>query len=260
MKGTVAMAVSVTELTEYLNTLLDLKTFAGDHSNNGLQVEACAKVRRAVFSVDASLELFEKAAKKKADFVFVHHGISWGGEPRRFDGLVGKRLSALFRNQISFYAAHLPLDAHPKLGHNARLADMIELKKRKMFFVYDGNPIGVSGALPSPKSTTALAETFEKELGCKAVIFNNSQKVSSVGIISGGGGLDGVLSACAEKLDCLITGEIGHSCYHHIMESGMPVIALGHYCSEKPGVLSVMEKIKNKFDIDCEFIDIPTGM
>ena len=129
-----------------------------------------------------------------------------------------------------------------------------------MFFVYDGNPIGVSGALPSPKSTTALAETFEKELGCKAAIFNNSQKVSSVGIISGGGGLDGVLSACAEKLDCLITGEIGHSCYHHIMESGMPVIALGHYCSEKPGVLSVMEKIKSKFDIDCEFIDIPTGM
>ena len=254
------MAVSVTELTEYLNDLLDLKTFAGDHSNNGLQVEACAKVKKAVFGVDASLELFEKAAAQKADFVFVHHGISWGSDPKRFDGLVGKRLSVLFRNQISFYAVHLPLDAHPKLGHNARLADMIELKKRKKFFVYDGNPIGVSGTLPSPQTTTALAEIFEQELGCKAVVFNNAKKVSSVGIISGGGGLDGVLCAYAEKLDCLVTGEIGHSCYHHIKESGIPVIALGHYCSEKPGVLAVMEKIENKFGIECEFIDIPTGM
>jgi dinuclear metal center YbgI/SA1388 family protein len=260
MKGTVAMAVSVTELTEYLNDLLDLKTFPGDHSNNGLQVEACAKVKKAVFGVDASLELFEKAAEKKADFVFVHHGISWGSEPKRLDGLVGKRLSVLFRNQISFYAAHLPLDAHPKLGHNARLADMIGLKKRKMFCVFDGNPIGVSGSLPSPQSVAALAKAFEKKLDCKAVIFNNAKKVCTAGIISGGGGLDGVLSAYAEKLDCLITGEIGHSCCHHIKETGMPVITLGHYCSEKPGVLAVMEKIKNKFGADCEFIDIPTGM
>ncbi len=254
------MAVSVTELTEYLNDLLDLKIFAGDHSNNGLQVEACAKVKKAVFSVDASLELFEKAADQKADFVFVHHGISWGSDPKRFDGLVGKRLSVLFRNQISFYAVHLPLDAHPKLGHNARLADMIELKKRKKFFVYDGNPIGVSGTLSSPQSATVLAGIFEKELDCKAVIFNDAKKVSSVGIISGCGGLDGVLAAYAEKLDCLVTGEIGHSCYHHIKETGLPVITLGHYCSEKPGVLAVMEKIEDKFDLDCEFIDIPTGM
>ncbi len=253
------MEVSTTELAEYLNDLLSLKSFTADHSNNGLQVEACAKVKKAIFSVDASLELFEKAAEKKADFIFVHHGISWGSEPKRFDGLVGKRLSLLFRNQISFYAVHLPLDAHPRLGHNARLADMIELKKRENFFVYDGNPIGVSGHLPSPKSATALADTFEKALGGKAVIYNN-QKVSSVGIISGGGGLDGILSAFTEKLDCLVTGEIGHSCYHYINETGMTVIALGHYYSETPGILAVMEKIKTKFGIDCEFIDIPTGM
>ena len=60
------MTVSVSELTEYLNDLLDLKAFAGDHSNNGLQVEACAKVKKAIFGVDSSLELFEKAAEKKA--------------------------------------------------------------------------------------------------------------------------------------------------------------------------------------------------
>lgn len=252
--------VSVTELTEYLDNLLDLKAFAGDHSNNGLQVEASAKVKKAVFSVDASLELFEEAARRKADFVLVHHGISWGSEPKRFDGLVGKRLSVLFRNNISFYAAHLPLDAHPRLGHNARLADMIGLKKRKMFFEYDGNPIGVAGKLPAPQSAKALAECFEKALGCKAVIFNPARKISSVGIVSGGGGFGAVLAVQSEKLDCLVTGEIGHSSYHYIKETGIPVIGLGHYYSETPGVLAVMEKIKDKFGIDCEFADIPTGM
>ncbi|MHB9140178.1 MAG: Nif3-like dinuclear metal center hexameric protein, partial [Victivallaceae bacterium] len=166
----------------------------------------------------------------------------------------------LFRNNISFYAVHLPLDAHPRLGHNARLADMIGLKKRKMFFEYDGAPIGVAGKLPSTQSAKALAECFEKDLGCQAVIFNAAKKISSVGIVSGGGGSGAVLAAQAEKLDCLVTGEIGHSSYHYIKETGIPVIGLGHYYSETPGVLAVMEKIKDKFGIDCEFVDIPTGM
>jgi dinuclear metal center YbgI/SA1388 family protein len=253
-------AVTVTELTEYLNDLLNLKAFAGDHSNNGLQVEASVKVKKAVFGVDASMELFEEAATRKADFVLVHHGISWGSEPKRFDGLTGKRLSILFRNNISFYAVHLPLDAHPHLGHNARLADMLGLKKRKMFFEYDGNPIGVAGKLPAPQSAKALAECFEKALGCKAVIFNSVRKISSVGIVSGGGGLDALLAAKAGNLDCLVTGEVGHSSYHYIKETGVQVIGLGHYYSETPGVLAVMEKVSGKFGIDCEFVDIPTGM
>ena len=44
-----------------------------DYSNNGLQVEGAAEVKRIAFAVDACLETFTKAAEQGADMLFVHH-------------------------------------------------------------------------------------------------------------------------------------------------------------------------------------------
>jgi dinuclear metal center YbgI/SA1388 family protein len=249
------------KICSYLDQLLDISGIPGDHSNNGLQVEACGEVKKAVFAVDASRELFEKAAKVNADFIFVHHGISWGSEPRRITGTTARRLSILFNNGIALYAAHLPLDAHPEIGHNALLADRLGLKERRMFSEYNGSPIGCCGQLPEPRSLEAIADSFEDYLDCKSEIFGSIEReVRNIGIISGGGGLDGLLASAAEGMDCFITGEFNHTMYHHVKELGIPVITLGHYCSEKPGILAVMELLNEQFGIDCEFIDIPTGL
>ena len=72
------------------------------------------------------------------------------------------------------------------------------------------------------------------------------------------GGL--IVEAYNQNLDCLITGEVGHSAYHLIKESGITVITLGHYRSETLGVKAIMEEIKQKFPVECRFIDIPTGL
>ena len=112
----------LSDIVKKLNEKLKLSSFTGDISNNGLQVEGKGEVKKIIFAVDASLELFEIAKERKADFIFVHHGISWGSEPRRITGSVAKRLKVLLENNISLYAAHLPLDAHEELGNNANLA------------------------------------------------------------------------------------------------------------------------------------------
>ena len=110
------------EITAYFDELLGLNRVPADSSNNGLQVEGSSNVNKILFSVDASLELFNIAVECNANMIFVHHGISWGGNPKRFSGIDGDRLRTLFCNDISLYAMHLPLDAHPKYGHNACLA------------------------------------------------------------------------------------------------------------------------------------------
>jgi len=61
-------------------------------------------------------------------------------------------------------------------------------------------------------------------------------------------------------MDCYVTGEMTHMMYHVVRESGITVIELGHYYSEIPGVLAVMNEIEKKFAIECEFIDIPTSL
>jgi dinuclear metal center YbgI/SA1388 family protein len=255
------MTVQLKEITSYLDELLDIAAIPADVSNNGLQVEASEKVRKAVFGVDACLELFEAAKAKDADFIFVHHGLSWGGEPRRFTGITASRLNLLFNEKISLYAAHLPLDAHPSIGHNILLAEMVGLKHCYSFADYNGCKIGCGGELPENCSLSGLASKFEKSLDSKVKIFGNAdKKIRKVGIISGGGGMSGLMDCISEGMDCYITGEMEHTMYHILKESGISVIQLGHYRSEIPGVLAVMDKIRKKFDLECEFVDIPTGL
>jgi dinuclear metal center YbgI/SA1388 family protein len=253
--------IQLSEITAYLDELLSVDSVPGDASNNGLQVEAGSEVGSAIFGVDACQALFDVAVARNADFIFVHHGLSWGGEPRRFTGIAGIRLGTLFAEGINLYAAHLPLDAHPEIGHNALLADMAGLRQRYQFAEYDGCNIACGGVLPKSCQPNELAKVFEKNLGCQAKIFGNRDKLAEkIGIISGGGGMDG-LTACIENdIDCFVTGEMTHTMYHIVKESGITVIQLGHYRSETPGVKAVMDKLNKKFGVTCEFVDIPTGL
>ncbi len=248
------------EITDFLNETLRVSDFSKDYSNNGLQVEGKEVVKTAIFAVDASVELFEKTIEADADYIIVHHGISWGNSLNRITGQNAMRVKPLIQNDISLYAAHLPLDAHEELGHNAQLADYINLKDQQMFSEYSGKEIGVRGTLPNEETPLSIAKKLAEKLNGDYKVFGDQERrIKTVGIISGGG-TDGIPDAVELGLDCFITGEVKHEVFHTIKELDIPVIALGHYCSEKPGLFAVMELLSEKFDIDCKFIDIPTGL
>ena len=249
------------DIVRFLDQILELDQWPDDPSNNGLQFAGDAEVEKAVFAVDASAELFCKAADLDAGFIFVHHGISWGAGIRRIDGILAERIKLLAANGISLYAAHLPLDANPRFGHNARLSDMIGLTERRTFGAYHGRQIGFQGVLPESKTVSELAQILDKALpssGDFGFVGDPEQKVKSVGIISGGGAWPELFEA--EHVDCLISGEATHEVFHPAKESGTTILTLGHYRSETPGVFAVMDLVKSKFDIETAFIDIPTNM
>jgi dinuclear metal center YbgI/SA1388 family protein len=250
--------VSTKFLTDYLDNLLCVKDFKFDHSNNGLQIEACENVHKVFFAVDAAMETFTEASRRGANLIVVHHGLSWGSEPKRFTGIVANRLQYLFEKHISLYAVHLPLDAHPVLGHNACIADVINLRKRKMFFEYDGVNIGIAGELQRMTSLKSLC-TKLNDITSDIIVYGMKSDIKKIGIVSGGGG-SAINVAANAGLDCLITGEITHCDYHFAIESGIAVITLGHYRSEIPGLLAVMKKVESELGVFCEFIDIPTGL
>jgi dinuclear metal center YbgI/SA1388 family protein len=268
--------IKLAELTEYLNNLLQLNQIAGDPSNNGLQIEGTGEVNKILFGVDTSVCLIEKAVEQKADFIFVHHGLSWGSSLKYITNYNASLVKPLFKHDISLYAAHLPLDAHPTAGHNAIIADILRLKDRKMFAKYCDADIGFTGLLPKSLSVNELSKLLNIELSevissysnvpsssdphDHCFILDNNRKVKKVGIISGGSGLEGVVSALKEGLDCLITGEFEHQNYHLAKENGLAVIAAGHYKTETLGIFRVMDMIKEKFAVKTEFVDIPTGL
>lgn len=248
------------KLTGYIDALLEIDKFAVDASNNGLQVEGKKDISRVLFSVDASIEIFEIAVEREASMIVVHHGISWGSCLKTITGINAARVGKLFRNRISLYAAHLPLDAHPEIGHNACIANYLELENQMMFAKFAGNEIGVHGNLAEETECSEIGYRMDGFLGSEHAIHGENRKVRKIGIIAGDAGSDGVMEASAMGLDCFITGEVKHSAYHIIKEEGITVIELGHYCSEKPGLLALMYELENEFEIKCDFVDIPTGM
>ena len=256
--------VSRNNLVRFLDQILELDQWPDDPSNNGLQFEGDAEIAKAVFAVDASAELFCKAADLDAEFVFVHHGISWGSGIRRIDGILADRVKLLAANGTSLYAAHLPLDANPRFGHNARLSDMIGLAERRTFGTYHGRAIGFRGILPETKTVSELAQILDRALpssGDFGIVGDPAQEVKSVGIISGGGAWPGLFDETApDPVDCLITGEATHEVFHPAKEYGTAILTIGHYRSETPGVFAAMDLVKSKFGIETAFVDIPTNM
>jgi dinuclear metal center YbgI/SA1388 family protein len=245
------------ELAAYLNKRLNLSGFAGDVSNNGLQVAGAEDVSKIVVGVDGCMALFQQAVQAKAEFIIVHHGISWGSEPRRFTGITAERLKLLFQHNISLYACHLPLDAHPELGNNACLCDEAGIVNRVPCCSYHGLNIGFAGEFSEPLTLDRLAA---KMGGALALIGDPEKVLRSAAIVSGGGGNDALDDAVMRKADVLITGELTHEMYHSALENNIAVLALGHYASETRGVRAVLADLQRRFAMQGEFVNIPTGL
>jgi len=249
------------KIVDYLDRELDLKGFSEDYSNNGLQAECSSEVRRIVFGVDACQMLFDFAADSKADLVIVHHGLSWGGNPKRLAGIDALRFGTLFRHGISLYAAHLPLDAHPRFGNNAVLCQRIGLENLTDFFPYCGRFIGFRGELPEPRSMAELTELLQNEYPfCPHVLPSTRKTFRRVAVVSGGGGLEAVREAANAKADLLLTGELTHVMYHEAKERNLAVLAMGHFASETTGPRALMSEVEHRFDVDCLFGDFPTEL
>jgi len=244
------------DLVRHLDTLLRID-FIPDDSPNGLQVEGRPDVQRIGFAVDYCPELAERAAADGMDLLFVHHGLIWG-EVRRLRGLTMRFLRPLVRADLSLYAAHLPLDIHPELGHNIQLARRLGLADPVPFGNYHGHPIGVVGRWPGPpERARVLAAVREQISGQASLLPFGTETVQAVGIISGGG------AKLAEQArdagaDFYLTGETSHSQFHHLRELGLNTCFAGHYQTEKWGVLAVLEHLRKQGLAEGRFYDLPT--
>ncbi|MGH0052849.1 MAG: Nif3-like dinuclear metal center hexameric protein [Sphaerochaetaceae bacterium] len=246
------------KLVAYLDTFLELESFEGlDRSLNGLIVGGPDKeIHKVGFAVDACLSTFEKALQEGVDLIVVHHGLFWGS-PLAITGTHYRRISTLLKGDLDLYVAHLPLDAHPLVGNNAVMAQLLGLQEIVPFASYKGKMLGYQGILKEAKDVLWIAD----KLGFKnpVVLPFGKTSIRSIGIVSGGASSD-VYAALAVGLDCFITGEVEHQIYHDAQEAGITVIGGGHYHSEIFGVQALSEHLHKKFDIEVCFIANPTGL
>jgi dinuclear metal center YbgI/SA1388 family protein len=246
--------ITLQDLFQYLQQLLSPADFS-DYCPNGLQVEGKKEIKKGCFAVSASLATIHEAVQKQADVLIVHHGIFWQKEPSVIVGTKKDKLELLLRNKMSLLAYHLPLDAHPRIGNNWKAAFDLEMNHLQPFHFMGKTPLGVKGTF-RPISVTEFQSKLEKYYGRAAqVVLGGKQEISSAAIISGGGHRY-LEQAADENVDCFITGSVDEPVWDIAKERQINFFALGHYCTEKVGILALMAELQKQFKISCEHIDL----
>jgi len=250
------------DIVAYADEFLRIREVADERNAvNGLQVENGGTENSIDAGVDASQGTIARVPT--GSLLIVHHGLFWDGNVpvtgRRY-----RRLSALLENDIAVYSAHIPLDLHPEVGNNVVLADRLGIEVEGWFGDYKGSAIGVWGFAPPRLGTRdAFVGEVNRALGTFApgarLIPGGPDRVSRVGIITGGAG--NMIDAARDAgLDTYITGEGPHHTYFDAVEWGLNVIYAGHYATETLGVQALASHLGDRFDLEWEFHDHPTGL
>ena len=221
-----------------------------DGAVNGLQAANSGAVTRIAAAVDASLATVKLAIAAKADLLIVHHGLFWS-PPRPWTGKKYELLRLLVENNLAVYSSHLPLDAHPWLGNNARLCAALGLKNPRPFFVSHGQPIGFQSR--ANFSRAKLAAKLARATGAQPRIVPGGPEICRrIGVVTGGAGGE-LKRAAAEGVDTFITGEGPHWTYALAEELGINVLYGGHYATETFGVKALAAHLAAKFRVPLGF-------
>lgn len=246
-------------LVTYLDEFLKVPEIE-DYPNamNGLQVSRKnPEVNKVALAVDSGMATLQSAATCGADVLVVHHGLFWGGL-QAMTGRLYEKMRVLLDADLALYSVHLPLDAHPGVGHAAALSRPLELQIAGPFGDYKGHPVGWHGFLRGSRQTlqNRLIQIVDGPVTC---IPGGPDETQRVAIVTGSGG-SFIEAAAAEGIDTLISGEGGHHTYHDAMEFGVNVFYAGHYATETFGMKALGKHIEIELQVEWEFLDHPTGL
>jgi dinuclear metal center YbgI/SA1388 family protein len=241
------------QLTGFLDQVLESARFT-DYCPNGLQVEGRARIAKVVSGVTASAALIRAAAAAGADAVLVHHGYFWRGEDPRLLGTRRERIRLLIENDLNLIAYHLPLDAHPTLGNNAQLANVLGLMVDGRF---GRDLLGFWCDPVKPLSAAGLSGLLKRRLGRTPMVVGAcADPITRIAWCTGAA-QDMIEQAVTVGAQAFISGEISERITHYAREAGVIYLAAGHHATERFGVQALGAHLAAEFGIEHEFIDDP---
>ena len=250
--------VSLAAIVRHCDRLLRTRRVQDyERAANGLQVENRGAVTCIAAAVDATLATVRLAAAAKADLLLVHHGLFWG-PAHPWTGKRRELIRCLIEHNLAVYSSHLPLDAHPRFGNNARLCAALGLTKLRPFFFDHGLFFGFQAQ--ARISRADLVSRLQSATGAKPRVVPAGPVICRrIGVVSGGAG-DGLKKAAEEGVDTFVTGEGPHWTYGLAEELGVNVLYGGHYATETFGVKALAAHLARRFKVPWSFLDHPTGL
>lgn len=236
-------------ITDELKPFLDK-----DILHNGLQTRGSGDVTRVGFAVSASLAVFELAQQEQCDALVTHHGVL--SPSQLLDRITYGRLEYLIKNDIALWSAHFVGDAHPTLGNNAQILDVLGVTDRESYAEKDGVPWGILGRAAQPLTFDAILEAYKPYFSPATIAYDfGSQDISTIVSVSGGGAPKDMDRLVDAGVDLYITGEVHEWNREQFREVGIHLIGGGHYHTEMFGVKAIQKEV-DSWELETTWLDL----
>ncbi len=232
----------VKDFYAYLNSIAPFEA-QEDWDNSGMLVgDENAEVTKAAVVLDITPEAVEKAKSVGANLIISHHPVIFNPIKSVVKGSLPYELVKASVNAI---CCHTPLDIADG-GTNDSLAELLGIK-----VIRAENPILRLGTV---EKTTAkeLADSIAKKLRTTVRYADAGRPIKKIAICTGAGYS---LIEAAGNIDAFITGDASHHNFLDCIQSGITLIAAGHYETEIVVVPVIVKKLSEQFP-EIEIIDL----
>ncbi|MGI6151344.1 MAG: Nif3-like dinuclear metal center hexameric protein [Christensenellales bacterium] len=214
--------------------------------------------KKILFALDLTEDVAAQAIKAGADLVVTHHPIMLSGI-KRLDGKTGESRAILLmvKNGISHFAVHTNFDC-AECGTNAHLANILGLKNPQPL-LEDG--MGRVGDLEREMTLSELSKKIGEALNAKTIraAGDPERTIRRLAIVTGSG-MSLIREAEAAGADALLTGDAKYHAAAEAVDFGVAVIDAGHFATERPGMIQLIQGLQAHFNaLQCK-TDIMTEL
>ena len=234
---------TVKNISDYINSFSPYNTQCSWDNSGMLVGDESKEVTKIGFALDLTKESLESAKAFGVDLIITHHPIIFKAQKNFLKGNLPYELAV---SGISAISAHTCFDC-AKGGVNDVLCELLELE--------DCASVPTEGCIEPMvrigKTKTTDVKDFAKLVSEKLdtvcrVAFSEKQSIEKVAVCGGAGidFLDDVISAGA---DVYVTGDCSHHGFLDAKQKGITLIAAGHFETENPSMLRLMNLIATEF-------------
>lgn len=234
---------TVKNISDYINSFSPYNTQCSWDNSGMLVGDESKEVKKIGFALDLTDESFESAKAFGVDLIITHHPIIFKAQKNFLKGNLPYELAV---SGISAISTHTCFDC-AKGGVNDVLCELLELEDCASVPTADCIEPMVRIGKTKINNSKDFAKLVSEKLDtvCR-VAFSEKQNIEKVAVCGGAGidFLDDVISAGA---DAYVTGDCSHHGFLDAKQKGITLIAAGHFETENPSMLRLMDLIATAF-------------
>jgi len=234
--------ITVKTISDYINKIAPYNTKC-EWDNCGLLVgDEDKAINRIALCLDLTSETLSLSKEYGADLIITHHPIIFKPQKSFTKGNLPYELAV---SGISAISAHTCFDCADG-GVNDVLCEILGIKNVTVVPSAECEvPMARIGDVDSIGSTD-FAEFVSKKLNTVCRVVDCGNTISKVAVC-GGAGMDFLPDVIEMGADAYVTGDISHHQMLDARESGITVIAAGHFETEMPSMGRLTGMLKKEF-------------